>query len=89
MLETPSGPIKGIKEIYAETGEPFYEFRGIPFGKPPIGPLRFKKSIPFGTWKDTLDATAYGAACPQNIPESLGFYYGLHSEILRVEIVLY
>ena len=69
MLETPSGPIKGIKEIYAETGEPFYEFRGIPFGKPPIGPLRFKKSIPFGTWKDTLDATAYGAACPQNIPE--------------------
>jgi tRNA(Ile)-lysidine synthase TilS/MesJ len=23
MLETPSGPIKGIKEIYAETGEPF------------------------------------------------------------------
>jgi carboxylesterase type B len=61
MLETPSGPIKGIKEIYAETGEPFYEFRGIPFGKPPIGPLRFKKSIPFGTWKDTLDATAYGA----------------------------
>ncbi|XP_076110539.1 fatty acyl-CoA hydrolase precursor, medium chain-like [Mytilus galloprovincialis] len=69
LLKTSLGSIKGIKGVFAETGDTLYEFRGIPFGKPPVGSLRFKKPVPFGLWNETLDGTAFRSACPQNIPD--------------------
>lgn len=64
-INTPSGMIKGLKSVYHGTGEHLFEFRGIPYGKPPVGPLRFSKPQPFGKWKDTLEGTTFKAACPQ------------------------
>lgn len=65
IVETPSGPVKGIKATFPETGDTIYEFRGIRYGQPPVGPLRFKKPIPVDKWRETYDATEFGAACPQ------------------------
>jgi para-nitrobenzyl esterase len=46
-------------------------FKGIPYAKPPVGPLRFKAPEPAASWKDTRDATVLGAACPQERPVEL------------------
>ncbi|VDI72706.1 Hypothetical predicted protein [Mytilus galloprovincialis] len=66
-VNTPSGPINGFKTQNKNTGMNLHEFRGIPFGKPPVGPLRFKKPEPVDKWTDVLDATEYGAGCPQTV----------------------
>ncbi|XP_052059701.1 acylcarnitine hydrolase-like [Mytilus californianus] len=65
VINTPSGPIKGLKLNYHKTGEHLYEFRGIPFAKPPIGPLRFKKTEPLEKRKEVHDGTKFGAICMQ------------------------
>ncbi|XP_071175450.1 fatty acyl-CoA hydrolase precursor, medium chain-like [Mytilus edulis] len=65
IVETPSGLIKGIQNTFPENGVQVNEFRGIRYGKAPIGPLRFRKPTPVEKWADTFDATKFGAACPQ------------------------
>ena len=67
VVSTPTGPMKGVKTKNKQTGETLHEFRGIPYGKPPVGELRFEKPKPIDNWKETLDATSFGAACPQSV----------------------
>ncbi|XP_050307837.1 juvenile hormone esterase-like isoform X2 [Anthonomus grandis grandis] len=66
------GPIATIKdgkvrgEICQDArGGKFYSFTGIPYAKPPIGPLRFKAPVPVDPWPDTLDATKAGNTAVQ------------------------
>uniref|UniRef100_A0A0M3IQW8 Carboxylic ester hydrolase n=1 Tax=Ascaris lumbricoides TaxID=6252 RepID=A0A0M3IQW8_ASCLU len=40
-------------------------FLGIPYAKPPIGPLRFKKTEPVDPWSGVLMCTKYRSRCPQ------------------------
>lgn len=40
IVELPVGKVKGKHQI-GITGHGFYSFEGIPYGKPPIGKLRF------------------------------------------------
>jgi carboxylesterase 2 len=37
---------------------------GIPFARPPIGPLRFKKPEPAENWEGIRDCTKFGPRCP-------------------------
>ncbi|CAH1180434.1 unnamed protein product [Phaedon cochleariae] len=46
-------------------GHRFYSFLGIPYGKPPVGHLRFKAPEPAEPWQGILDATKDGACCYQ------------------------
>ena len=46
VVKTLLGRINGVKVTDPITGEKVYEFRGIRYGKPPTGKLRFKKSEP-------------------------------------------
>lgn len=41
LVQTKSGPIRGRQRISCESIG-FVSFQGIPYAKPPIGPLRFK-----------------------------------------------
>jgi carboxylesterase type B len=60
---------KGLKLENQQTGKPLYEFRGIRYGKPPVGPLRFKQPVPVEKWEDTLDATTFGANFPSKLDD--------------------
>jgi para-nitrobenzyl esterase len=41
------------------------EFRGIPFGQPPVGELRFQPPQPVKNWSGVRPATAFGPRCMQ------------------------
>ncbi|XP_075213387.1 juvenile hormone esterase-like isoform X4 [Lycorma delicatula] len=64
-ISTPQGDIKGtiIKTI---NGREIQAFTGIPYGKPPVGDLRFKNPVPFGSWKGVRDGSKDCPLCMQN-----------------------
>src|SRR6185312_5364791 len=41
------------------------EFRGIPFGAPPVGPLRWKAPAPVAHWTGVRKADHWGDVCMQ------------------------
>ncbi|KAG8298340.1 hypothetical protein J6590_016228 [Homalodisca vitripennis] len=67
ILQTRLGRLKGLVQQSVLTGKPYYSFRGIPYGKPPLGELRFKAPQPFGSWEGTRDALKDGNASKQPV----------------------
>ena len=49
----------------------------IPFAKPPLGDLRFKKPIPVDPWPQVYDANRLPNSCPQN---ALNYFPGFSGE---------
>ena len=41
------------------------EFLGIPYGQPPVGPLRWHEPLPAKPWEGVRDATRFAAPCAQ------------------------
>ncbi|XP_060064176.1 acetylcholinesterase-like [Ylistrum balloti] len=64
IVHTPSGPIRGIGVPYE--GETVYQYRNIPYAKPPVGDLRLQKPVPHQIWTDIFDATVFGPSCLQD-----------------------
>ncbi|CAF4886961.1 unnamed protein product [Pieris macdunnoughi] len=60
----PEGSLKG-KVCSTPCGKKYYSFEGIPYAKPPIGPLRFKAPEKCDDWSGVLDATKPGNKCVQ------------------------
>ncbi|XP_050664354.1 acetylcholinesterase-like isoform X2 [Leptidea sinapis] len=75
VVETKSGLVKG----YAKTvmGSEVHIFTGIPFAKPPLGPLRFRKPVPIEPWHGVLEATAMPNSCYQ---ERYEYFPGFEGE---------
>ncbi|PIC25846.1 hypothetical protein B9Z55_018619 [Caenorhabditis nigoni] len=63
VLNAPCGPIRG--NIYTFGSKIVDGYLGIPFAKPPIGDLRYRKPVPFDKWTETRDCYEYGPGCPQ------------------------
>lgn len=69
LVETSSGTVRG--RWRPELGSTC-AFLGIPFAKPPVGPLRFAAPQPVEHWDGVLDALDYGAtAVRSDDPNSL------------------
>lgn len=63
-VKTSFGEVKGLTLMRA--GKPVSVFLGIPFAKPPIGELRFKKPVKSQPWSpDIFHAYKQPPACPQ------------------------
>ncbi len=58
-VKTKNGTIAGLKE-----GD-ILSYRGVPYAKPPVGSLRFMPAQKAESWEGVLDASSFGAACPQ------------------------
>uniref|UniRef100_A0A1B6FRB9 Carboxylic ester hydrolase n=1 Tax=Cuerna arida TaxID=1464854 RepID=A0A1B6FRB9_9HEMI len=67
LIKTKLGDLRGNIKNSILTGNSYYAFQGIPFGKPPLGDLRFKAPQPFGGWEGVRDALADGPMAKQKI----------------------
>ena len=59
IVSTRQGKLEG------ETHSGGERFKGIPFARPPIGPLRFQAPESPETWSGVREATAFGPSAPQ------------------------
>ncbi|XP_059477244.1 cholinesterase 1-like [Neocloeon triangulifer] len=66
------GSVEGTTSTTAWSQRTVYEYRGIPYAKPPSGVNRFKAPVKMDAWIGVLDATQFGQACPQPSWSRLG-----------------
>ncbi|MCW1959764.1 MAG: carboxylesterase/lipase family protein [Mycobacterium sp.] len=70
VVDTAHGPVRGIDDGRAMS------WKGVRYGAPPVGDLRFRAPQPPESWTEVADADAYGFVCPQppvpNFPLDLG-----------------
>lgn len=60
LVETRRGPVRGVTEGGLAV------FRGLPFARPPVGPLRFGPPEPPEPWSGVRDAARFGPSAAQN-----------------------
>nr|ADN37668.1 acetylcholinesterase [Exorista sorbillans] len=63
IVQTTSGPVRG--RSVSVQGHEVHVFTGIPYAKPPVEDLRFRKPVPAEPWHGVLDATRLPATCVQ------------------------
>ncbi|XP_069312766.1 cocaine esterase-like isoform X2 [Eulemur rufifrons] len=64
---TRTGQVRGSLVHVRGTDVGVHTFLGIPFAKPPLGPLRFAPPEPPESWSGVRDGTSHPAMCLQNI----------------------
>uniref|UniRef100_A0A0C9RFP3 Carboxylic ester hydrolase n=1 Tax=Fopius arisanus TaxID=64838 RepID=A0A0C9RFP3_9HYME len=63
IVETTTGLVRGLSRSVLD--HEVHVYLGIPFAKPPIGPLRFRKPLPVEPWHGVLNATSQPNSCFQ------------------------
>nr|CAD7460789.1 unnamed protein product [Timema tahoe] len=63
-VETSQGELLGATSTTAD-GTHYFTFRGVPYAKPPVGPLRFKSPQEAEPWKGQRDARKFATRCLQ------------------------
>ncbi|XP_041506106.1 pyrethroid hydrolase Ces2e-like isoform X2 [Microtus oregoni] len=66
IRNTHTGQVRGSLVKVKNTEVGVHRFLGIPFAKPPVGPLRFAPPEAPEPWSGVRDGTAYPAMCPQS-----------------------
>lgn len=64
LVNAPAGAVEGKSVGKVAV------FKGIPFARPPVGPLRWKPPVTLPAWQGVRKAQSFGAACIQ--PRSMG-----------------
>lgn len=72
---TKKGPLRGTTEQVL--GRNVSIFLGIPFAKPPVGELRFKRPESFPRWDQVRNATQQPASCYQVIDKNFNGFQGV------------
>lgn len=75
VVETTSGLVRGWSKTVL--GREVHVFTGIPFAKPPIEQLRFRKPVPIDPWHGILNATKLPNSCYQ---ERYEYFPGFEGE---------
>lgn len=65
VVETGRGRLRGVHE------NGLFKFRGVPYARPPVGPLRFRPPVPVEPWAGVLDTTQFAPAAPQGADDPL------------------
>lgn len=69
IVETSGGVLRG-ERLSCGLLCNYFSFKGIPYGKAPVGDLRFRAPEPHKGWNGIRDANEHTVACPQNVPLS-------------------
>lgn len=69
---TRLGQVRGSLVHLKGTNASVHTFLGLPFAKPPLGPLRFAPPEPPEAWSGIKDGTSHPNFCLQNIPVMTG-----------------
>ncbi|XP_044125241.1 fatty acyl-CoA hydrolase precursor, medium chain-like [Bufo gargarizans] len=65
LVTTKYGQLRGVTVPVKETSRVVDVFYGVPFAKPPVGPLRFANPEPAEPWTSVRDASEYPPMCVQ------------------------
>ncbi|XP_015436516.1 PREDICTED: venom carboxylesterase-6-like [Dufourea novaeangliae] len=65
VIRTKSGPVQGEILNTAWNAVRYSSFKGIPYGQPPVGRLRYRPPEPAEPWRETLIANKEENRCPQ------------------------
>ena len=66
VVDAPAGKVRGTIE------DGLRVYKGIPFARPPVGPLRWRAPEKLPRWDGVRDAKAFGPACFQPEPQLSG-----------------
>ncbi|XP_059611490.1 acetylcholinesterase [Phlebotomus argentipes] len=75
VVQTSTGPIRG-RSVHVQNRE-VHVFHGVPYAKPPVDNLRFRKPVPVEPWHGVLDATRLPYSC---IQERYEYFSGFPGE---------
>ncbi|XP_018327669.1 acetylcholinesterase [Agrilus planipennis] len=75
VVETTTGMVRGYSKTVL--GREVHVFTGIPFAKPPLEQLRFRKPVPIEPWHGILNATKLPNSCVQ---ERYEYFPGFEGE---------
>ena len=87
IAETDCGKIRGA----AGADPKFTVYKGVPYAKPPVGELRWRRPQPMDPWEGIKDCIEFGNVAPQALHEVDSLYgkeFFQHEEI-RSEDCLY
>ncbi|GMS90057.1 hypothetical protein PENTCL1PPCAC_12232, partial [Pristionchus entomophagus] len=73
VVETENGKVQG-RRLINEGDRQVDTFQGIPFAKPPVGELRFKKPQPPDRWEGIFDARKWGPRAVQKDVFTFGLW---------------
>jgi para-nitrobenzyl esterase len=59
VVRAPVGSVRGVSQGEANV------FKGLPYGQPPVGDLRFRAPVPVTPWNGVKVATAFGPSAAQ------------------------
>lgn len=69
-VKTKLGALQGLLSDDGQT----VIFRGVPYAKPPVGALRFRRPEPPAPWEGIRDAKTFSPRCPQAALNGMDFY---------------
>ncbi|XP_058804546.1 acetylcholinesterase-like [Phymastichus coffea] len=75
VVSTTSGLMRGLSRTILD--KEVHIYYGVPFAKPPIGPLRFRKPAPMEPWPGIYNATVMPNSC---IQERYEYFPGFEGE---------
>ena len=73
-VRLPEGDVVGVRQGALAV------YKGIPYAEAPIGDMRFQPPVPSGPWQHPLDASRFGASCPQDL-SGIGWALGEEANV--------
>lgn len=64
VVKTTAGYLRGEIITNDNLGVSYYSFKGVPYGEPPVGALRFQAPKKKTSWSGVRDALQHGNHCP-------------------------
>lgn len=85
VVKTDKGYISGT--IIGEPGQEVSIFRGIPYGAPPVGELRWQPPQPVTPWDGIRECTQYSAISPQSSMPGMTSPFPMSEDCLYLNVV--